>query len=175
LRRNRSDNEHSPNKKLKWKPNCQKRYRKPGYESEASTWSYEKSATNGCSLPTPIPLSIFQLSLVISDGDATESEENGTIPIYPTPIPSSFWLWFRPRFSVFTSTEDGYDSDCVSNSDVSENQPWVLLVFKWFHGVPALILHVRRVWRTGTLKSSVYCYCLISHCHYHREIQNCFQ
>jgi len=50
----------------------------------------------GCSLLTLIPLPIFQftlpVTLVISDGDGMESEENGTVPILPTPIASSFCL-----------------------------------------------------------------------------------
>jgi len=42
------------------------------------------SAMIGCMLLTPLP--IFKFSLVISDRDGTESEENRAVPILPPPI-----------------------------------------------------------------------------------------
>lgn len=64
----------------------------------------------------------FHLSL--AKETESESQENGRVPIPATSIQSSFWLWFRLSFSVFTLREDVYDfnSDFVSDSDASENE-----------------------------------------------------
>jgi len=71
-----------------------------------------------------ILLPIFQFSLVIRDRDGTESEENRRVWILPTPIPSSFWLRFRLHFLVFTLIDDDYNSNSISDSDISENQTY---------------------------------------------------
>ena len=52
-----------------------------------------------------------------------ESEENGTVLILPTPIPSSLWLRLRSDFRFSLGQKRSYNSDSVT----SENQPLPML------------------------------------------------